>query len=63
MSETTKPGAWVIYDYDHGPYAIALYADCEGAARGAAQRGYGKVGFWPFGEEFGDAMTAWEASE
>lgn len=54
-------GAWLIYDYDHGPYAIALHSSAESAAREAARQGYGKVGFWPFGAELGDAVKAWES--
>lgn len=54
------PGAWVIYDHDMGPYAIALHDNAVDAARGAAQRGYGKVGFWAFGAEFADAIKGWE---
>lgn len=56
-------GAWVIYDYDHGPYAIALHATCEQAAREAARQGYGRVAQWPFGVEFADAIKAWESRE
>ena len=55
-----RESAWVIYDHDHGPYAIALYATCEQAAQYAAQMGYGKVARWPFGMEFSEAITRWE---
>lgn len=55
-------GAWLIYSWDHGPYAIALHASAEEAAREAARQGYGSVGFWPFGMELADAVKAWEAS-
>ncbi|MCF6376941.1 hypothetical protein L2K70_04935 [Nocardioides KLBMP 9356] len=54
------PGAWVVYDHDMGPYAIALHHDAVSAARDSAQRGYGKVGFWAFGVEFADAIKVWE---
>lgn len=53
-------GDWVVYDYDNGPYAIALYANAEGAARHAARQGYGRVGFWPFGTELREAIATWE---
>lgn len=54
------PGAWVTYDWDNGPYAIALYDNAIDAARAAARQGYGRVGFWAFGVEFRDAINTWE---
>lgn len=54
-------GAWLIYDWDHGPYAISLHGTSEDAARDAARQGYGKVGWWPFGSDLRDAIKAWEA--
>jgi hypothetical protein len=54
-------GAWVVYEYDHGPYAIALYATAEDAARHAARAGYGKAAPWPFGLELSDAIKEWES--
>jgi hypothetical protein len=63
MSEHTAEkdaGAWLVYDYDHGPYAISLHVSAEEAARSAARQGYGKVGFWPFGADMADAVKAWE---
>ena len=53
-------GGWLVYDYDHGPYAISLHGNAELAARKAARQGYGKVGFWPFGMELRDAVDLWE---
>lgn len=53
-------GAWVVYAYDHGPYAIALYAGPEGAAHHQARQGYGSVGFWRYGTELADAVKQWE---
>lgn len=53
-------GDWVVYDYDNGPYAMALYTNAEAAARHAARQGYGRVGFWPFGTELRDAIATWE---
>lgn len=52
--------AWVVYDYDSGPYAIALHGTAEDAARDAARRGYGKVGRWVVGADFADAIREWE---
>lgn len=52
--------AWVLYDHDRGPYAIALYDDLEQAAREASRRGYGKVARWPFGMELAEAIKEWE---
>lgn len=56
-------GAWLVYDYDHGPYAISLHDSAEGAARKAARQGYGRVGFWPFGLELREAVDQWESHE
>lgn len=53
-------GAWVVYDHDQGPYAIALYATCEEAAKHAARSGYGRVAQWPFGMDLADAVKEWE---
>lgn len=53
-------GDWVVYDYDNGPYAMALYTNAGAAAQHAAQQGYGRVGFWPYGTEFRDAISRWE---
>jgi hypothetical protein len=58
-----KAGGWVRYEWDYGPYAIALHESAEEAARASARSGYGKVAFWPFGVEFTDAIKAWEASD
>ena len=55
-------GAWLVYDYDHGPYAISLHASAEDAARGAARQGYGRVGRWPYGMELREAVSLWEAT-
>lgn len=54
------PGAWLVYDYSHGPYAISLHESAPVAARKAARQGYGKVGYWPFDLELSDAVDAWE---
>lgn len=55
-------GAWVVYDYDQGPFAIALFERAEEAAKAAATRGYGRVGFWPFGLELAEAVKTWETA-
>jgi hypothetical protein len=57
-----EKGAWMIYDYDHGPYAISLHDTAEDAARKAARQGYGKVGFWPSGVELSEAVKRWESA-
>jgi hypothetical protein len=54
------PGVWLVYDYDHGPYAISIHEDAPTAARVAARQGYGKVGFWPLDSELREAVDAWE---
>ena len=56
----TRPGAWLVYAHDRGPYAIALHDSAETAARQAARQGYGSVAFWPFGTELSDAIQEWE---
>ena len=56
-----RVGVWLIYEYDHGPYAVSIHPSAEEAARRAAQNGYGKVGFWPFGTEFAEAVNKWDA--
>lgn len=58
-----EQGAWVVYDHDHGPYAISLHASAATAARKAARAGYGKVGWWPYGTDLADAIKAWEAQQ
>lgn len=61
MSDTERESAvWVVYDHDHGPYAIALHATAEDAARDAARRGYGRVGRWAIGADFRGAIEEWE---
>lgn len=50
----------MVYDHDNGPYAIALWRYVADAARDAAQRGYGRVGWWPFGVDLTDAIRRWE---
>lgn len=54
-------GAWLVYDWDHGAYAISLHASAPEAARSAARQGYGKVAFWPFGSDLADAVKEWES--
>lgn len=53
-------GAWLVYDYDYGPFAIALFESAEAAAKAAASQGYGRVGFWPYGLELAEAVKTWE---
>jgi len=60
VAANNEVGVWLTYDYDNGPYAISLHSDAIAAAREAAQRGYGKVGFWPFGMDLADAVKRWE---
>lgn len=55
------PGAWMVYDYDHGPYFIGLEETIQAATRAVTRMGYGKVGFYPFGMELREAVQAWEA--
>ncbi len=62
MSAEDVPGAWLVYCYDDGPYAISLHATAEEASRAAARQGYGTVGWWPFGTEMATAVKDWEAS-
>lgn len=63
MSDTTYPerrGSWVVYDIDHGPYAIALHDNVLDAVYDVSRRGYAKIAFWPFGLELADAIRRWE---
>lgn len=55
-----QAGVWLIYEYDHGPYAQSIHATAAIAARQAARQGYGRVAFWPLGTELGDALQQWE---
>lgn len=52
-------GVWCTYDYDSGPYLIAVFKDVVPAARSCAQNGYGKVGFLRFDMDFTDSITWW----
>lgn len=61
QQESPQMGGWVVYDYDNGPYAISLHVSAEDASKSAARQGYGKVGWWPFGEGFRDAIKEWES--
>jgi len=58
-----KPGIWVLYDYDNGPYVIQLFDDVVPAAREQAQQGFGRVAFCPFGMSIRDAIKWWEKRE
>lgn len=58
-----RPGVWLLYDYDSGPYAQAIYASPDQAARAQARQGYGRVGFWPLGLDLREAVDWWEGRE
>lgn len=59
--EADRPtGAWMVYDYDYGPYVISLHASAEEAARAAAKQGYGRVGYWAYGTQLRQAVEEWE---
>jgi hypothetical protein len=62
MSEPVAPDAWVVYDYNHGPYAISLHATAEAATKATAGGGFGRIAPWYFGTEFNEAIRAWEAA-
>lgn len=58
MTEPT--GVWMVYYDDYGPRFESMHTDIVEAVRIVSQRGYGKVGWLPFGMELAEAVTAWE---
>ena len=62
-SYENREGVWMLYDYDGRPYIMHIAIDVVPLTRRAAQDGFGKVGFWPYGMEFHDAVKWWEARD
>ena len=62
-SYENREGVWMLYDYDGRPYIMHIAIDVVPLARRAAQAGFGKVGFWPYGMEFHDAVDWWEVRD
>jgi hypothetical protein len=62
-SYENREGVWMLYDYDGRPYIMQIAIDVVPLTRRAAQDGFGKVGFWPYGMEFHDAVKWWEARD
>lgn len=58
--DARKPGVWVVYDHDQGPFAISVHTTAENAVRSQAGGGYGRIGYWPYGVELAAAVNEWE---
>lgn len=59
-SYQNKPGVWMLYDYETGPYVIRVEDSLVLLVREAAQQAYGRVGFWPFDKTLTEAVDWWE---
>lgn len=58
-----KPGVWMLYDYEVGPYVMKVGLDVVPLAREAARQAYGRVGFWPFELTLREAVDLWEGRD
>lgn len=56
-------GTWMIYYDDYGPRFESIHTDVQEAIRIVASRGYGKVGWLPYGVSLDDAVKVWESHE
>lgn len=60
---TRPPGVWMLYYDDYGPRLESIHTSIEPPVREVSGRGYGKVGWLPYGVELQEAVRAWEAGE
>lgn len=60
---TRPPGVWMIYHHDYYVHLDSIHTSLEEATQAHVEKGWGEVGYLPYGVELDAAVKAWERGE
>lgn len=60
---TRPPGVWMLYHHDYYVHLDSIHTSLEDATQAHVEKGWGEVGYLPYGVELDAAVKAWERGE